>query len=222
MVGVGHAGQPVEQLDAAGNDPARPDGQLTPQPVLLGVKEEQLELGQRVAHLDAIGAAARGRRLVQADLDLHGNDCRQGDATDRWPQPPVNTARRQGQEEMNGVGNIDPSEKLRGLRPHAVEAREFREKGKEDFRPGHGWGSPCARQAAGPRAVPQERDFPPSRTTVPSEMRPMPFEFRPRPGIGCCPGFVLTVWRKIWRKCDRITATRCGPPACRRCGWQRR
>ena len=74
VVGVRHLGDAVEELDPAGDDAALAGGEGAAEPVGLRVEEDELELGQRVADVDAVGAAAHGGRLVQADLDLDGDD----------------------------------------------------------------------------------------------------------------------------------------------------
>ena len=68
VVGVRHLRDAVEELDPAGDDAALAGGELLADPVGLGVEEDELELGQRVADVDAVGAAAHGRGLVEADL----------------------------------------------------------------------------------------------------------------------------------------------------------
>ena len=80
---MGHLGDAVEELDPAGDDAALAGGEGAAEPVGLGVEEDELELGQRVADVDAVGAAAHGGRLVQADLDLDGDDLGQMRLADR-------------------------------------------------------------------------------------------------------------------------------------------
>ena len=68
VVGVDHLGDAVEELDPAGDDAPAAGGQRPAQPVGVGTEEDELELGRRIADVDAIRAGARGPRLVQADL----------------------------------------------------------------------------------------------------------------------------------------------------------
>ncbi len=74
VVGVDHLGDAVEDLDPAGDDAALPGGELLADPVGARVEEDELELGQDVTNVDAVGTAAGGAGLVQADLHLDGDD----------------------------------------------------------------------------------------------------------------------------------------------------
>ena len=140
VVGVGHLGDAVEELDPAGDDAALAGGERAAEPVGLGVEEDELELGQRVADVDAVGAAAHGGRLVQADLDLDGDDLGQMRLADRAAQAAVDAGGGQGQDEVGGVGDLHLREEARGLRADAVEGGQLGEEREEDVGAAHGRG----------------------------------------------------------------------------------
>ena len=58
MVGVNHLGDAVEDLDAARDDAAAAGGQGPGEPVAPGLEEDELEFGEGVADMDAVGAGA--------------------------------------------------------------------------------------------------------------------------------------------------------------------
>ena len=138
--GCDHLGDAVEDLDPAGDDAALAGGQGAAQPVGCGVEEDELELGQRVADVDAVGAAAGGGRLVQADLDLDGDDLGQLRLADRGAQAAVDAGGRQRQDQVGRVGDLHPREQPRGLRPDPVEGGQLGEEREEDVGAAHGRG----------------------------------------------------------------------------------
>ena len=89
---------------------------------------------------DAVGAAARGGRLVQADLDLDGDDAGQDSALDRGAQAAVGAGDGQGHQQMGGALDVEIGEELRGFRPDPVERGQIREEREQDLRPAHGLG----------------------------------------------------------------------------------
>ena len=135
--GCDHLGDAVEELDPPGDDAALAGGKRPAQPVGAGVEEDELELGQRVADVDAVGAAAHGRRLVQADLDLDGDDLGQPRLADRGAQAAVDAGGRQRQDEVGRVGDLHAREEPRGLRPDAVERGQLGEEREEDVGAAH-------------------------------------------------------------------------------------
>ncbi len=151
VVGVDHLGDAVEQLDAAGDDAPLAARERRAQPVGAGVEEHELELGQRVADVDAIGAGAGGAGLVQADLDLDGDGLGEVGAADRGAQGAVDAAGRQGKEQIDRVGDLEPGEQLLGLRADPVERGELGEEREEDVRAAHRGGAELACASAASR-----------------------------------------------------------------------
>ena len=117
-----------------------PAGSVLAEPVGLGVEEDELELGQRVADVDAVGAAAHGGRLVQADLDLDGDDLGEVRLADRGAQAAVGAGGGQGEDEVGGVGDLHLREEARDLRADAGEAGQVGEEREEDVGAAHGRG----------------------------------------------------------------------------------
>ena len=148
VVGVDHLGDAVEELDPAGDDAALAGGEMASQPVLAGVEEDELELGQGVADVDAVGAGAGAAGLVQADLDLDGDDLGGLRLADRVAEPAIDAAGRQGEDQVGRVGDVEPGEKARGLRADAVEGGQLGEEGEEDLGAAHPGAKPrpCARE----------------------------------------------------------------------------
>ena len=138
VVGVGHLGDAVEELDPAGDDAALAGGEGAAEPVGLRVEEDELELGLRVADVDAVGAAAHGGRLVQADLDLDGDDLGQMRLADRAAEAPVGAGGGEGQDEVGGVGDLHLREEARDLRADPGEGGRLGEEREEDGGAAHG------------------------------------------------------------------------------------
>ncbi len=133
-----HLGDAVEDLDLARDDAALTRRIGPAQGILVGVEMDDQEFGHGVADVDAVGAAARGGRLVQADLDLDGRDARQGRLADRGAQAAVGAGDGQGEQQMGGAFDVEIGEKLRGLRPDPVERGQVREERKQDLGAAHG------------------------------------------------------------------------------------
>ena len=131
---------PSKSLDLAGDDAALAGGIGPAQGVLVGVEMDDQELGRGVADVDPVGAAARGGRLVQADLDLDGDYARQVRALDRRAQAAVGAGDGQGHQQMGGAFDVELLEQLGGFRPDAVERGQVREERKQDLGPAHGLG----------------------------------------------------------------------------------
>ena len=137
VVGMHHLGDAVEELDPAGDDAPAAGGQRPAQPVGAGLEVDELELGQGVADVDAVRAAAHGRRLVQADLDLDGHHVGKPRLADRAAQPTVDARARQGQHEVDRLLDLHPGEELGRLRPHAVKGGQRGEEREEDVGAAH-------------------------------------------------------------------------------------
>ncbi len=73
MVGVNHLCHAVENLDLAGHQTALAGRQLLFQPILAGMKEDELKGRGLVLHVDPVGPALLAGRKMQADLDLNGH-----------------------------------------------------------------------------------------------------------------------------------------------------
>ncbi len=128
-----HLADAVEEFDSPGHHPSRALREALPEPVLARAEEDQQELCRRIADMDAVGPAAPGGRLVQADLDLDGDDSGKHRIADGGAQPPIHAGDGKGQQKMGGRRDLQPFEQFRGLRADPVERGQFGKKGKENF-----------------------------------------------------------------------------------------
>ncbi len=137
MVGVDHLRDAVEQLDPAGDDAPLAGGELGAQPVLMRAEEHQLELGGRVAHVDAVGPAADGGGAVQADLHLDGQHLGQQRSADGGAQAAVDPTAGQGQHQVHRAGDLHAGKEPRRLRADAFEGGQLGEEREEDVWAAH-------------------------------------------------------------------------------------
>ena len=148
--GCDHLRDAVEELDPAGDDAALAGGEGAAQPVGAGVEEDQLELGQGVADVDAVGAAADRRRAGAGRSRPRRSRPRaaapRGSRGAGGGRPrEVGSVRRRS----TGRVDVEPGEEPGHLRPDPVEGGQLGEEREEDVRAAHRGGRSAPRAANG-------------------------------------------------------------------------
>ena len=132
VIGVHHLQPFAERIDHAADETRFSGRQRLHQVLRPGIEEHQDQLAAVVGAEDAVGAAARSRRLVFEDAHAQRRRPARLDAGDRWRKPPIDDCLRQMPEQIDDARPRQLAQRLRHRRSDAGQRVDGREQGKQD------------------------------------------------------------------------------------------